>query len=101
LAHHWVDSGQTGNYPETGFAEIDGSSPTSQLLARNNLRFAVIRPECDVPQICRSEASAVWGNNSIGRVKSHTHGMGAPVGSDIEYTDEITMPKGMEGRLEL
>jgi recombinational DNA repair protein RecR len=32
--------------------------------------------------------------------ESHT-GMGAPVGSDIEYTDEITMLKGMEGRWEL
>jgi hypothetical protein len=35
--------------------------------------FPVIRPECEVPLIRRSEAPAVWGNNSIGRVKSHTH----------------------------
>jgi recombination protein RecR len=27
--------------------------------------------------------------------------MGIPVGSDIEYTDEITMLKAMEGRREL
>jgi recombinational DNA repair protein RecR len=27
--------------------------------------------------------------------------MGIPVGSDIEYTDEVTMLKAMEGRREL
>jgi hypothetical protein len=42
------------------------------------------------------------GNDSIGRVKSHTHWHGrSGVGSDIEYTNEIRMLKGMEGRREL
>ena len=38
---------------------------------------------------------------SSARRESHAHRHGLPVGSDIEYTDEITMLKAMEGQREL
>ncbi len=36
----------------------------------------------------------------LARKVTHT-GMGAPVGSDIEYADEITILKAMEGRRDM
>jgi recombination protein RecR len=49
------------------------------------------------------EATAVYLSQQIKRVgiKVSRIAMGIPVGSDIEYTDEITMLKAMEGRREL
>jgi len=49
------------------------------------------------------EATAVYLSQQIKRtgVKVTRIAMGIPVGSDIEYTDEITMLKAMEGRREL
>jgi recombination protein RecR len=49
------------------------------------------------------EATATYLSQQLKRagVKVTRIGMGIPVGSDIEYTDEITMLKAMEGRREL
>lgn len=49
------------------------------------------------------EATAVYLSQHLRRagVKVTRIAMGIPVGSDIEYTDEITMLKAMEGRREL
>jgi recombination protein RecR len=49
------------------------------------------------------EATAVYLSQQLKRagVKITRIAMGIPVGSDIEYTDEITMRKAMEGRREL
>lgn len=49
------------------------------------------------------EATAVYLSQQLRRagVKVTRIAMGIPVGSDIEYTDEITMLKAMEGRREL
>jgi len=49
------------------------------------------------------EATAAYLSQHIKRagVKVTRIAMGIPVGSDIEYTDEITMLKAMEGRREL
>jgi recombination protein RecR len=49
------------------------------------------------------EATAVYLSQQVRRagVKVTRIAMGIPVGSDIEYTDEITMLKAMEGRREL
>jgi recombination protein RecR len=49
------------------------------------------------------EATAVYLSQQIkpAGVKVTRIAMGIPVGSDIEYTDEITMLKAMEGRREL
>jgi recombination protein RecR len=49
------------------------------------------------------EATAVYLAQQLRRsgVKVTRIAMGIPVGSDIEYTDEITMLKAMEGRREL
>jgi recombination protein RecR len=49
------------------------------------------------------EATAVYLSQQLKRsgVKVTRIAMGIPVGSDIEYTDEITMLKSMEGRREL
>ena len=49
------------------------------------------------------EATATYLSQQIKRVgvKVTRIAMGIPVGSDIEYTDEITMLKAMEGRREL
>ena len=49
------------------------------------------------------EATAVYLSQQIRRpgVKVTRIAMGIPVGSDIEYADEITMLKSMEGRREL
>jgi recombination protein RecR len=49
------------------------------------------------------EATATYLSNQLRRVglKVTRIAMGIPVGSDIEYTDEITMLKAMEGRREL
>ena len=49
------------------------------------------------------EATAVYLSQQLRRtgVKITRIAMGIPVGSDIEYTDEITMLKAMEGRREL
>ena len=49
------------------------------------------------------EATAVYLSQQLKRagVKVTRIAMGIPVGSDIEYTDEITMLKAMEGRREL
>ena len=49
------------------------------------------------------EATAVHLSQLVKRpgVKVTRIGMGIPVGSDIEYTDEVTMLKAMEGRREL
>jgi recombination protein RecR len=49
------------------------------------------------------EATAVYLSEQLRRagVKVTRIAMGIPVGSDIEYTDEITMLKAMEGRREL
>ncbi|HZQ70164.1 MAG TPA: recombination mediator RecR [Terriglobales bacterium] len=49
------------------------------------------------------EATAVYLSQKLRRpgVKVTRIAMGIPVGSDIEYTDEITMLKAMEGRREL
>jgi recombination protein RecR len=46
------------------------------------------------------EATAVYLAQQLKRsgVKVTRIAMGIPVGSDIEYTDEITMLKAMEGR---
>jgi recombination protein RecR len=49
------------------------------------------------------EATATYLAQQLKRagVKVTRIAMGIPVGSDIEYTDEITMLKAMEGRREL
>jgi len=49
------------------------------------------------------EATAVYLSEQLRRpsLKVTRIAMGIPVGSDIEYTDEITMLKAMEGRREL
>jgi recombination protein RecR len=49
------------------------------------------------------EATAVYLSGQIKRngVRVTRIAMGIPVGSDIEYTDEVTMLKAMEGRREL
>jgi len=49
------------------------------------------------------EATAAYLAQQLKRagVKVTRIAMGIPVGSDIEYTDEITMLKAMEGRREL
>lgn len=49
------------------------------------------------------EATAVYLSQQLRRsgVKVTRIAMGIPVGSDIEYTDEITMLKAMEGRREV
>ena len=49
------------------------------------------------------EATATYLSQRLKRVgvKVTRIAMGMPVGSDIEYTDEITMLKAMEGRPEL
>jgi len=49
------------------------------------------------------EATAAYLSQQLKRVgvKVTRIAMGIPVGSDIEYTDEITMLKAMEGRREL
>jgi recombination protein RecR len=49
------------------------------------------------------EATAVYLSQQLKRIgmKVTRIAMGIPVGSDIEYTDEITMLKAMEGRREL
>jgi recombination protein RecR len=49
------------------------------------------------------EATAVYLSQKLKRpgVKVTRIAMGIPVGSDIEYTDEVTMLKAMEGRREL
>jgi recombination protein RecR len=49
------------------------------------------------------EATATWLANSIKRsgLKVTRIAMGLPVGSDLEYADEVTMLKAMEGRREL
>ena len=49
------------------------------------------------------EATAVYLSQQLKRagLKITRIAMGIPVGSDIEYTDEITMLKAMEGRREL
>jgi recombination protein RecR len=49
------------------------------------------------------EATATYLSHQLKRagVKITRIAMGIPVGSDIEYTDEITMLKAMEGRREL
>ena len=49
------------------------------------------------------EATAVYLSRQLRRpgLKVTRIAMGIPVGSDIEYTDEITMLKAMEGRREL
>jgi len=49
------------------------------------------------------EATAMYLSQQLKRtgVKVTRIAMGIPVGSDIEYTDEITMLKAMEGRREL
>jgi len=49
------------------------------------------------------EATATYLSGQLKRagVKVTRIAMGIPVGSDIEYTDEITMLKAMEGRREL
>lgn len=49
------------------------------------------------------EATAVYLSRAIKRpnVKVTRIAMGIPVGSDIEYADEVTMLKAMEGRREL
>ena len=49
------------------------------------------------------EATATYLSQQLkrGGVKVTRIAMGMPVGSDIEYTDEITMLKAMEGRREL
>jgi recombination protein RecR len=49
------------------------------------------------------EATAVYLSQQLKPtgVKVTRIAMGIPVGSDIEYTDEITMLKAMEGRREL
>jgi len=49
------------------------------------------------------EATATYLSQQLRRqgVKITRIAMGIPVGSDIEYTDEITMLKAMEGRREL
>ena len=49
------------------------------------------------------EATAVYLSGQLQRagLKVTRIAMGIPVGSDIEYTDEITMLKAMEGRREL
>ena len=49
------------------------------------------------------EATAVYLAQQVKRpgIKVTRIATGMPVGSDIEYTDEITMLKAMEGRREL
>jgi recombination protein RecR len=49
------------------------------------------------------EATAVYLSQQLKRpgLKVTRIAMGIPVGSDIEYTDEITMLKAMEGRREV
>ena len=70
-------------------ARVDGGNVDEVILATN-------------PTI-EGEATAVYLSQQLKRagVKVTRIAMGIPVGSDIEYTDEITMLKAMEGRREL
>jgi len=49
------------------------------------------------------EATAAWLARAVkpSGVKVTRIAMGLPVGSDIEYADEVTMMKAMEGRREM
>lgn len=74
----------------------------------NNLLRRVERGDVDEVIIATNptvegEATAVYLSQQLRRpgLKVTRIAMGIPVGSDIEYTDEITMLKAMEGRREL
>jgi recombination protein RecR len=74
----------------------------------NNLLRRVEHGEVDEVIIATNptvegEATAVYLSQQLRRpgMKVTRIAMGIPVGSDIEYTDEITMLKAMEGRREL
>jgi recombination protein RecR len=74
----------------------------------NNLLRRVEHGEVDEVIIATNptvegEATAVYLSQQLRRpgLKVTRIAMGIPVGSDIEYTDEITMLKAMEGRREL
>jgi recombination protein RecR len=74
----------------------------------NNLLRRVEHDEVDEVIIATNptvegEATAVYLSQQLRRpgLKVTRIAMGIPVGSDIEYTDEITMLKAMEGRREL
>ena len=76
----------------------------------NNLLKRLERGEVDEVILATNptvegEATAVYLTQQIKRepvpVKVTRIAMGIPVGSDIEYTDEVTMLKAMEGRREM
>jgi len=75
---------------------------TSNLIARvdsGNVDEVILATNPTV----EGEATAVYLSQQLKRagVRVTRIAMGIPVGSDIEYTDEITMLKAMEGRREL
>ena len=87
-------------------APLDGIGPeelrVAELLRRlqdGSVREVVLATNPTV----EGEATAVYLSGELKRpgVKITRIAMGIPVGSDIEYTDEVTMLKAMEGRREL
>ncbi len=74
----------------------------------NNLMKRIDRGEVDEVIVATNptvegEATAVYLSQAIRRpqLKVTRIAMGIPVGSDIEYADEVTMIKAMEGRREI
>jgi len=85
---------------------LHGIGP-EQLRISNLIRRVEVSPIEEIiiatnPTI-EGEATAVYLSGQLKRpgLKVTRIAMGIPVGSDIEYTDEITMLKAMEGRREL
>ncbi len=85
---------------------LQGVGP--EQLRTSNLFRRLDRKEVDEVIIATNptvegEATAVYLSQKLKRpgVKVTRIAMGIPVGSDIEYTDEVTMLKAMEGRREL
>ena len=81
-------------------ADAMGVTRSTVTLATPPMRWNAVR----LPSIRMTPSTAVFGfaRMRMSRSSKVTRiAMGIPVGSDIEYTDEITMLKAMEGRREL
>ena len=103
---------QTGSFKGRYFvlmghlSPIDGIGPEDigielflQRLASADIKEVILATNPTV----EGEATSAYLSQQLKRVgvKVTRIAMGIPVGSDIEYTDEITMLKAMEGRREL
>jgi len=74
-----------------------------RLMPENNENIDVQEVIIATNPTVEGEATAVYLSGQLRRtgLKVTRIAMGIPVGSDIEYADEITMLKAMEGRREL